>query len=221
MRHGDGLLAGPHRCLNIARESKPTPVYRRPRNVSDGDADDVRFVSLEQLLRTSDVVCVLSTLNSDSAGLLNADRLRLLKKDAVLVNTARGGLIERRQDRPPRFLGQLLDEGEVLFDMAGGLSDFDEPFVAFAQHAGEVEYILVDHGVGHHRRAVIISLPGMTAKTLDRKAAQSSIESLVQEPPHRGALTLVCRADFCGIQSHHISHQRRRGHVLYAVHAFG
>lgn len=64
----------------------------RSRNV--GDAGDVRFVSLEQLLRTSDVVCVLSTLNPDSAGLLNADRLRLLKKDAVLVNTARGAIID-------------------------------------------------------------------------------------------------------------------------------
>src|SRR5204863_348755 len=54
----------------------------------------IRFVGLEQLLRTSDVVCVLSALNLDSAGLLNAHRLRLLKKDAVLVNTARGAIID-------------------------------------------------------------------------------------------------------------------------------
>jgi D-3-phosphoglycerate dehydrogenase len=59
-----------------------------------GAEGDVRFVSLEQLLRTSDVVCVLSSLNPESVGLLNADRLRLLKKDAVLVNTARGAIID-------------------------------------------------------------------------------------------------------------------------------
>jgi phosphoglycerate dehydrogenase-like enzyme len=64
----------------------------RSRNA--GDEDGVRFVKLEKLLQTSDVVCVLSALNPNSAGLLNADRLRLLKKDAVLVNTARGAIID-------------------------------------------------------------------------------------------------------------------------------
>lgn len=64
----------------------------RSRNI--GNEDNIHFVSLGQLLRTSDVVCVLSTLNPDSAGLLNADRLRLLKQDAVLVNTARGAIID-------------------------------------------------------------------------------------------------------------------------------
>jgi phosphoglycerate dehydrogenase-like enzyme len=69
-------------------------IQANSRSRNAGDENDVRFVSLEQLLRTSDVVCVLSTLNPDSAGLLNADRLRLLKKDAVLVNTARGAIID-------------------------------------------------------------------------------------------------------------------------------
>ncbi len=62
---------------------------RIPRN-----SGDMRFVGLEELLRTSDVVCVLSTLNSETKGLLNADRLGLLKRNAVLINTARGAIID-------------------------------------------------------------------------------------------------------------------------------
>ena len=54
----------------------------------------VRFIGLAELLQTSDVVCVLATLNSDTQGLLNADRLALLKWGAVLINTARGGIID-------------------------------------------------------------------------------------------------------------------------------
>jgi phosphoglycerate dehydrogenase-like enzyme len=64
------------------------------RSRNTGDEDGVSFVSLGQLLRTSDIVCVLSSLNPESVGLLDADRLRLLKKDAVLVNTARGAIID-------------------------------------------------------------------------------------------------------------------------------
>ncbi|HEV2186538.1 MAG TPA: NAD(P)-dependent oxidoreductase [Stellaceae bacterium] len=54
----------------------------------------VRVAGLDQLLRTSDAVCVLATLNRESLGLLNADRLRLLKREAVLVNVARGAIID-------------------------------------------------------------------------------------------------------------------------------
>lgn len=54
----------------------------------------VRFVALDDLLRTSDVVCVLATLNSQTQGLMNADRLGLLKPNAVLINTARGAIID-------------------------------------------------------------------------------------------------------------------------------
>jgi phosphoglycerate dehydrogenase-like enzyme len=57
-------------------------------------AGAVHFVGLDELLRTSDVVCVLATLNRDTQGLLNGDRLALLKHGAVLINTARGAIID-------------------------------------------------------------------------------------------------------------------------------
>jgi D-3-phosphoglycerate dehydrogenase len=64
------------------------------RRVPDDLPRHVRLVGLDQLLRTSDAVCVLATLNSESQGLLNAERLRLLKQNAVLVNAARGAIID-------------------------------------------------------------------------------------------------------------------------------
>jgi len=50
--------------------------------------------TLEQLLRESDVVSLHIPLNSETHGLLNASRLALMKSNAVLINTARGGLID-------------------------------------------------------------------------------------------------------------------------------
>ena len=50
--------------------------------------------TLEQLLRESDVVSLHIPLNSETRGLLNASRLALMKSNAVLINTARGGLID-------------------------------------------------------------------------------------------------------------------------------
>jgi phosphoglycerate dehydrogenase-like enzyme len=54
----------------------------------------VERVSLEDLLRTSDIVCVLAPLNAETRGMLNLERLLLMKPDALLINTARGGIID-------------------------------------------------------------------------------------------------------------------------------
>jgi phosphoglycerate dehydrogenase-like enzyme len=54
----------------------------------------VEWVELDALLRDSDVICVLLNLNAGTRSLLNAARLRLMKPDVVLVNTARGGIID-------------------------------------------------------------------------------------------------------------------------------
>lgn len=52
------------------------------------------FMSLEDLLRTADVVSVHLALSEQSKNLLNEARLRLMKKSAYLVNTARGTIVD-------------------------------------------------------------------------------------------------------------------------------
>jgi phosphoglycerate dehydrogenase-like enzyme len=56
----------------------------------------VTRVALDELLRTSDIVCVLASLNAETHGMLGLDRLRLMKPEAVLINTARGGIIDEQ-----------------------------------------------------------------------------------------------------------------------------
>ena len=51
------------------------------------------MVGLEELLRQSDVVSLHCPLTADNRGLINAERLRLMKPSAVLINTARGPLV--------------------------------------------------------------------------------------------------------------------------------
>jgi phosphoglycerate dehydrogenase-like enzyme len=51
-------------------------------------------VDLDTLMRTSDVVVVLATLNPETRGLISAEKLGLMKKTAILVNTARGAIVD-------------------------------------------------------------------------------------------------------------------------------
>ncbi len=54
----------------------------------------VRSGSLEEVLRTADIVSVHSFLSAETRGLICERTLRLMKPSAVLVNTARGGLVK-------------------------------------------------------------------------------------------------------------------------------
>jgi glycerate dehydrogenase len=53
---------------------------------------DVRAMELDELLRTSDVVSLHLPLNEQTRHLIGARELGLMKKSALLINTARGGL---------------------------------------------------------------------------------------------------------------------------------
>ncbi|MDQ4119235.1 MAG: 2-hydroxyacid dehydrogenase [Actinomycetota bacterium] len=58
------------------------------------DADGVRPVGLEELLRRSSVVSLHARLTEETRGMIGAEQLAMLPRGAVLVNTARGGLLD-------------------------------------------------------------------------------------------------------------------------------
>src|SRR3546814_7383276 len=63
---------------------------RRPK-----DVEGVTFVELDELLERSDVVLLHCALTDDTRGMIGARELRAMKPTAVLVNTARGPIIDQ------------------------------------------------------------------------------------------------------------------------------
>ena len=53
----------------------------------------VHYVALDDLLKNSDVISLHAPLNDASEQLVNANSLAIMKKNAILINTARGGLV--------------------------------------------------------------------------------------------------------------------------------
>jgi lactate dehydrogenase-like 2-hydroxyacid dehydrogenase len=75
-----------------------------------------QYAELDDLLARSDFVSLHVNLTDETRGLINAERLGLMKPTAVLVNTARGPVVE------PRALEQALRDGVIA---AAGLDVTD------------------------------------------------------------------------------------------------
>ena len=67
----------------------------------------VRFVELEELLRTSDAVSVHVRMSEQSRLLLGRQELSWMKPGALLINTARGAIVDNQAVR------ELLDQGHL------------------------------------------------------------------------------------------------------------
>lgn len=54
----------------------------------------VQYADLDDLLKQSDFVVLLTPANNDSIGMINEKRLALMKKTACLINVARGAVVD-------------------------------------------------------------------------------------------------------------------------------
>lgn len=54
----------------------------------------VTYMSLEELLKTSDIVSIHLPLNGETKRLIGRDELDMMKKDSILINTARGPIVD-------------------------------------------------------------------------------------------------------------------------------
>lgn len=120
-------------------------------NPGDLAADGVQSVGFDELLTSSDVVSLHARYTPDTHHLLDEAALRKLKRGAILINAARGGLL----DYGP--LPELLEQGQ-LGGVAVDVYDIEPPPVTHPLLQAP-NVVLTPH------------LAGATRQTADRAAA--------------------------------------------------
>lgn len=109
-------------------------------------------VSLDDLVRQSDVVTLHLPLDDSTKNILNSKRLHLLKKDAILINFARGGLIDEAE------LKKLLLENKI----AGAAVDVFKVEPPTDQDFLTMDNVLVTPHIGGSTEEAILAM-GMAA----------------------------------------------------------
>ncbi|WP_418186986.1 D-2-hydroxyacid dehydrogenase [Aliarcobacter lanthieri] len=70
--------------------------------------NEYKSVSLDELIKTSDIISIHAPLNEQTLNLLNYDNMKNLKNGAILLNLGRGGIINEAD------LAKIIDEKEIF-----------------------------------------------------------------------------------------------------------
>lgn len=96
--------------------------YSRHRLAADLERDlNVTYASLDDLFRESDVLSLNMPYNKDSHHLVNEKRLHMMKKTSLLINTARGAVVDEKA------LIQALEKGWIAGAGLDVFEDADRP----------------------------------------------------------------------------------------------
>ena len=132
--------------------------YRRHPDKSFAPSKDFRWASLEEVIEQSDVLSLHRPANPDGSPVITAEVLAGMKKGALLVNTARGGLID------DQAVLAALNEGRL----AGVATD------VYQKEPPE------DYSLARHERVIATPHIGAFTEESVERATVAAVENIIE-----------------------------------------
>ncbi len=129
-------------------------------NAEYAEAQGIQFAKPEEIFKTCDFISLHLPLTDETRGIINAESIASMKPNCVLINTARGGLIDEQA------LIDALREGKIA---GAGIDVFNEE-----PPANEALYTLDNLVMGSHCAA---STNG-ASETMSRMATENLLRDL-------------------------------------------
>ncbi len=138
---------------------------RRPNETAERELE-ARLVPFEELLRESDFVCVHTPLTEETRHLFDREAFRHMKRTAILINVARGPVVDEEA------LVWALEQGEIA---GAGLDVYEEEPKVHPRLLSLRERVVLAPHIG--------SATQETRRALARMAVDNVLAVLAGEPP--------------------------------------
>jgi phosphoglycerate dehydrogenase-like enzyme len=110
-------------------------------DAAQAEAMGAELVPLDAVLSESDFICMLCPLTPETQHLINAERLRLVRPSAFMINVSRGPVVDQEAITDALVEGRLAGAALDVFE--------EEPLSAEHRLAALPNVILGPHAIGH------------------------------------------------------------------------
>lgn len=153
-------------------------VYNRSRHEELAKKHKFVYMELDELMAASDVITIHLPHNEHTHHFLNGENLVHCKKESLLINTARGGLIETEA------VVTALDEGTiggVGFDVLEGENDMSEEVEVLTHEfrkKEELKTLVLNHVLINHPKALITPHNAFNSKEALNRIMDTTIDNI-------------------------------------------
>ncbi|MDQ5882674.1 MAG: D-lactate dehydrogenase [Patescibacteria group bacterium] len=134
---------------------------------------DFEYVPFEKLLMSSDVITFHVPYNSETHHLLNREKIKLVKKGAVIINTSRGGVIETEALYQAIKSGQLAGAALDVLEEEGDIKEEQELLVKGGNLSSEkLKTVLLNH--------IFIDLDNVIVTPHNAFQTEEALENIVE-----------------------------------------
>ena len=139
----------------------------------DTDEFGVQRLPLDEVLSLADFVSIHLRLSDESRGLIDGERLRKMKSDAILINTSRGAIVDEAA------LAQALGDGMIA---GAGLDVFEVEPLPKSSPLRSLPNVLLTPHVGWKVQDVLHEFVGIAADQLEHWLSADLSPSEVLNP---------------------------------------
>jgi len=135
------------------------------------------YLPLEQLLSTSDIISLHCPYTPQTHHLIHLGNIRQVKRGALLINTARGGLVD------PEALAKALDEGILAgagLDVLEGEELLKDERQILAQPIAQdkLRTLLLNHSLLNRDNVVITPHIGFNSREAVERILETTLENI-------------------------------------------
>jgi glyoxylate reductase len=158
----------------VNRRSEPfglKAIYHNRNKLSDSDAAGAEYVSFDELLAKSDIISLHVPLNAKTKHLIGSTEIEKMKDGVVIVNTARGAVIDEAA------MAMALESGKIA---SVGLDVYEREPEVNASLMKNNRALMIPH-LGTHTTETLANMESLAMENARRGCAGEPLLTVVAE----------------------------------------
>lgn len=138
-----------------------------------------KYVGFEELLSQSDVVSLHAPFSDATRYMINEQSIYHIKRGAVLINTARGGLIQTSALIKALEEGIISAAGLDVLEEEGDMMDEDNLLTNPHPKIEELKNVLANHYLINHPRVIVTPHIAFNTKEAVRRILETTLQNII------------------------------------------